>query len=1040
MRRSIFAYIIALSVAYLSLGNVYADTEPAGVTSGAIQDFKLVSENEGWLLYSNQLYWTEDGGIEWFNISPNLSSSSKEKIQAVEFIDSNNGWAILLENATKHTVVKTTDGGNSWQNTSSYEPEQLPQYAISNIYLHFVDTQTGWVVLKHATSSNFSVGTLFKTTDGGGTWNQLDIPAGRQVYFVSGDVGWTVGGAAANEIYRTENGGETWYPQNILQNQEEVKQVFLPVFKNSKEGVLAVFIKSNTQSKIALYSSNNSGMSWSLIREISVHQDLESIPVGLFDLAHYLVILQDMPIEILSPTGTTNRMLPGAMTQVDMVSQNTVWALYKGSQKNGRAAYTFEESLLRSVDGGKTWQQTALPHDDIDSHSAIPRSTRRSVVYTGEQGFDTCAAPSIQTLQNWITSSPYKTVNLYIGGENKGCRSHNSNTINKSYVAQVKAKGWKIIPTWVGLQGQSTICNCTVMSSNLNTAYSQGRSEAEQAANTAINLGLLDTIIYYDLEAFHGSVSAAQSFIRGWVSRLHERGIKAGLYGSAGGSHISDFASINPAPDAVWIAIANLSQYTSSASQIMNALGVQRYVADDLWRGNRIYQYTGGHNEVHGGITLNIDSDLIDGPVEDVSAARLEVYDFWRKHPLYADPNSTLQNPNFDAQFKIKNFGTKSITIQRLALAVHNTNGGYLFDLSWSGTERSKFIDNLTLSPEEIYHFEFATAYIREAGTYKLVAKALMDNQWNHLAEQEFTANPPIVIPSSGYSWHGNGSIISYHGSLLPNNAGKDWPYGITQDVVQLHASTNKPVGFFQWQVNEESCQNLKLDTDGSSSNVDITIGSWSNRDDDITFANVQLPLVLGRSNTGYRFDMNNGSWYVVKVASRNNLSRDVKLNAYCTTASPTNVSYRLGGGDAVLMDGGYKWNGNASVISHLFRDLYSRRYENLGDDWPFGAFKDMLKVRRSSEKPVVFFQWQRDDVCSSLTFDAELSSGEKRVDIHVKNWSASNESATVHSSVTLPYTIYDSSNNGNWRVIQIKFQKPVSYTANVTAKCSGMD
>jgi len=323
---------------------------------------------------------------------------------------------------------------------------------------------------------------------------------------------------------------------------------------------------------------------------------------------------------------------------------------------------------------------------------------------------------------------------------------------------------------------------------------------------------------------------------------------------------------------------------------------------------------------------------------------------------------------------------------------------------------------------------------------YKWAVSLYFNNGANPSGFSAFFKTQDVTLPSSDYTWHGNGSIISYHGRLLSNNAGEDWPYGITQDVVQLHASTNKPVGFFQWQVNEDGCRNLKLDTDGLSSNVDITIGSWRNRDDDITFSNVQLPLVLGRSNTGYRFEMNNGSWYVVKVASRNSLSSDVQLNAYCTTASPTNVSYRLGGGDAVLMDGGYKWNGNASVISHLFRDLYSRRYENLGNDWPFGAFKDTLKVRRSSEKPVVFFQWQRDDVCSSLTFDAELSSGEKRVDIHVKNWSASNESATVHSSVTLPYTIYDSSNNGNWRVIQIKFQKPISYTANVTAKCSGMD
>jgi len=302
------------------------------------------------------------------------------------------------------------------------------------------------------------------------------------------------------------------------------------------------------------------------------------------------------------------------------------------------------------------------------------------------------------------------------------------------------------------------------------------------------------------------------------------------------------------------------------------------------------------------------------------------------------------------------------------------------------------------------------------------------------------SASPPPV--SGDYVWQGNGSLISYHGRLLPNNAGEDWPYGITQDVVQLHASTQKPVGFFQWQVNENGCNRLKLEADlpTGQNQVDITIGPWNNRDDDITFSQVKLPFVLGASNTDYQFDMENGKWYVVKIALRHVLNNDVKLNAECTTARPTDLSYRRGGGDALVMDGGYKWNGNASIISHMFRNLWYKSENNRDVDWPYGAFQDTLKVRRSSEKPMVFFQWQRDAVCSRLTFDAQLGANEKRVDIHVKDWGASNDAATVHSGVTLPHTIYDHSKDGNWRVIQIKFLKPVSYTANVTAKCSGID
>ncbi|HID98726.1 MAG TPA: CHAP domain-containing protein [Thiotrichaceae bacterium] len=297
-----------------------------------------------------------------------------------------------------------------------------------------------------------------------------------------------------------------------------------------------------------------------------------------------------------------------------------------------------------------------------------------------------------------------------------------------------------------------------------------------------------------------------------------------------------------------------------------------------------------------------------------------------------------------------------------------------------------------------------------------------------------------ISIPSSDYVWQGNGSLISYHGRLLPHAAGQDWPYGITQDVVKLHPSSNKPVGFFQWQVNETNCQNLRLEAKGLSSPVDVTLGSWKTRDDDITFANVFLPFVLGRSNTDNRFEMNDGKWYLVKVAVHQPLNQEIKLNAECTTATPTDISYRRGGGEARIMKDGYQWQGNASIISHMFRHQWHKSENSSDIDWPYGVFRDLSKVHPSSEKPMVFFQWQRDTVCSRLTFDAELGHSEKQVDIHVKNWSAPNNDATVHRRVTLPYTISDNSTEGNWRVIQIKFLKPVSSHARVTAKCAGID
>ena len=67
-------------------------------------------------------------------------------------------------------------------------------------------------------------------------------------------------------------------------------------------------------------------------------------------------------------------------------------------------------------------------------------------VFVG-QGFDKCEIPTLSQMQNWITNSPYRAVNLYIGGS---CRSCPNSALTASYVSQLSQQGWKFIPTWVG--------------------------------------------------------------------------------------------------------------------------------------------------------------------------------------------------------------------------------------------------------------------------------------------------------------------------------------------------------------------------------------------------------------------------------------------------------------------------------------------------------------------------------------------------------------------------------------------------------------
>jgi hypothetical protein len=108
----------------------------------------------------------------------------------------------------------------------------------------------------------------------------------------------------------------------------------------------------------------------------------------------------------------------------------------------------------------------------------------------------------------------------------------------------------------------------------------------------------------------------AKSFIAGWTAQLHNTGNLSGVYGSSCAANISDFATISDIPDAIWPAGGGFSstQYDQYATVWGN-----RCVPDTLWNNHqRIYQYTSGHQETWGGVSLNIDSNVIDGIVADV--------------------------------------------------------------------------------------------------------------------------------------------------------------------------------------------------------------------------------------------------------------------------------------------------------------------------------------------------------------------------------------------------------------------------------------
>ena len=232
-----------------------------------------------------------------------------------------------------------------------------------------------------------------------------------------------------------------------------------------------------------------------------------------------------------------------------------------------------------------------------------------SVVAPGtfkDKAFDACAAPSQSAMNAW-RSSPYKAVGIYISGSVRACSQPN---LTPGWVSSNAANGWQFILIDVGRQNP-----CSTYSSKFSTdpatARQQGRDAAVGSQAAAANLGFAPgSAIYSDIEGYASTATcraAMLSYVSGWTEKLNELGYLGGVYSSAGSGMVDLAAGYNNASykraDHVWFAWWNGRADTDSGT----------YIPASYWANHqRLHQYQGGHNETHGGATINIDSNYVD--------------------------------------------------------------------------------------------------------------------------------------------------------------------------------------------------------------------------------------------------------------------------------------------------------------------------------------------------------------------------------------------------------------------------------------------
>ncbi|MBN8569711.1 MAG: T9SS type A sorting domain-containing protein [Ignavibacteria bacterium] len=204
----------------------------------------------------SRVYKTTDGGLHWF---VELQRVLDVYFNNIEFVNSSTGYMSGgLYSVGPNKIFKTTNSGNSWVEI---------QTGVNGAILSqkFTDANTGYLGIMNA---------IYKTTDGGTTWNPVFENAGsyfnlvKDITFINPNTGFAAGGYYPDTlsknrfVIKTTNAGVTW---NYLVNDNSNSMI------NSITVLSEALIYAGGTANPAPYNLNNGfiirstngGITWS---------------------------------------------------------------------------------------------------------------------------------------------------------------------------------------------------------------------------------------------------------------------------------------------------------------------------------------------------------------------------------------------------------------------------------------------------------------------------------------------------------------------------------------------------------------------------------------------------------------------------------------------------------------------------------------------------------------------------------------------------------------------------------------------------------
>jgi photosystem II stability/assembly factor-like uncharacterized protein len=150
----------------------YPDTpSPARIDAPPVESPEIIAldmlnELEGWAVTSAEIVRTNDGGITWYNVSPPDMVETGYSVNTF-FLDNQHAW-VQKADPEKYpnggTLYRTSDGGHTWDNS-------LVPFSSGD--LRFIDSGMGWAMADLGVGAGSNAVAMFQTMDGGASWEKM---------------------------------------------------------------------------------------------------------------------------------------------------------------------------------------------------------------------------------------------------------------------------------------------------------------------------------------------------------------------------------------------------------------------------------------------------------------------------------------------------------------------------------------------------------------------------------------------------------------------------------------------------------------------------------------------------------------------------------------------------------------------------------------------------------------------------------------------------------------------------------------------------